>query len=88
MKGHNFKKQEVKSSALYKLWVKYVPRFVANNSPLIKVYYSRDKVKEPDHGYKKLIQMLKGIRHKIQVAILYDNIKNTEIKRFYHEKKD
>lgn len=88
MTEQTLRNQKSKSRPLFKLWVKYLPEFVNKKLPLVKVYYSRDKAKDPKHGYQKLITMLKERLDKISVAILYDNIKNKELKRFYHDKKD
>ncbi|MDB5274461.1 MAG: hypothetical protein JWO58_2828 [Chitinophagaceae bacterium] len=87
MNKHNFKKTDVTDKALYKLWVKYLPQFVTSKLPQIKVYYSYDKPGQPQAGYKKLLLLVYERLHKINIAILYDNQTNKEIKRFGNEQK-
>lgn len=87
MTKHNFKKADVKSKALFKLWVNYLPQFVNSKLPQIKVYYSYDKPGQPESGYKNLLLLVYQRLPKIRIAILYDNQTNKEIKRFGNENK-
>lgn len=84
---NNFTREDTKSKARYKLWVKYLPQFVSVKLPQTKVYYSYDKPGDPEFGYRKLLSMLYARLHKIKLAILYDNHSNKEIKRFENEQK-
>jgi hypothetical protein len=87
MSKHNFKREDTKLKALYKLWVKYLPQFVNSKLPQIKVYYSYDKPGQPYAGYKNLLLLVYKRLPKISIAILYDNQTNKEIKRFGNEQK-
>jgi hypothetical protein len=85
---NNFQKNDVRSKALYKLWVKYLPECISHKLPQIKVYYSFDKKNDRQAGYRSLMSMLYKRLHKISLAILYDNQTKKEIKRFNNEQKN
>ena len=86
MRGkNNFTKQDIKTSARYKLWVKYFPEFVSSSFPEIKVYYSFERAGDPEYGYKKLLSFLYSRMDKIRIAIIYDNHSKEEINRFTNE---
>lgn len=82
MNRNNFKDQACKSTARYKLWIKYRPEYVNALLPRIKVYYSHEKGNDPEYGCKKLMKMLNNRLEKVETAILYDNQTNKEIERY------
>ena len=83
--NNNFKSEDIKSRAHYKLWIKYLPGFVNAKLPQIKVYYSFERAGDPEFGYRKLLSMLYKRMHKVSIAILYNNHSKAEIKRFSNE---
>ncbi len=82
MNRNNFRQQQPKRSARYRVWIKYKMKFVSELLPQSKVYYSYEKENDPLFGYNKLLTMVRKRLDKIEIAILYNNQTNQELQRF------
>jgi hypothetical protein len=79
---NNFSLPQVRERSSYKLWVKYSSYYINEKLSRIKVYYSYEKPGNPRFGYNKLTELAGKIKHKIDLAILYDNHTGKELERY------
>ena len=82
MSRNNFKRNEHKDKALFKLWVKYRQEYVNERLPQIKVYYSHEKPGDATHGFDKLMDLVNRRIEKIEKYRLYNNITKEELKKY------